>query len=164
MPCSGCSALHGVNPNIKKIIWRFVMKKKKKKKKKEKKEGDSKKKRIYSKMWENAVWVGLIKILWDSPCVMVLWKLLAPVGSNFGWDRVAHLLQRCQWLLLPLLSSRSYYRLQVTAITGCVYVCLEKRKDSGLKQVLGICLVEATKWKCVDDGAGSCCWTFMLEW
>ena len=49
-------------------------------------------------------------------------------------------------------------------ITGCVDVCLEKkREDSGVKQVLGICPMEARREKCGDSGAG-CCWTVVVGW
>ena len=48
--------------------------------------------------------------LWDSPYMMVVWKLSlskggSPLRGEVGWDRVAYWLQRFQWLLLPLLSS-----------------------------------------------------------
>ena len=47
----------------------------------------------------------------------------------------------------------------------CIAVCLEKRRgDSGVKQVLRICLVEAMRWKCGDGAAGSCWWTVVAGW
>ena len=61
--------------------------------------GDNKKKRFYSEIWQNAVWGrgegggGIVKILWDSPCVrVVLWKLsLSKVASllrgEVGWNK-----------------------------------------------------------------------------
>ena len=59
-----------------------------------------------------------------SPCLTVLWKLsLSKSGSllrrEVGWDRVAYWSQRCQWLLLPLLSFWSHFM-------DCIDVCLEK--------------------------------------
>ena len=43
---------------------------------------------------------------------------------------------------------------------GCVNVCLKRkgRGGCGVKPVLGICLVEATRYKCGDSGAVSCWW------
>ena len=56
----------------------------------------------------------LVKILWDSPYVTILWKLSLSKGASIlrgkvGWDKVAYWLQRCKWLLLPFLSSWSYH-------------------------------------------------------
>ena len=44
---------------------------------------------------------------------------------------------------------------------GCINVCLERKEKGGygVKPVLGICLVEATRGKCGDSGAVSCWWT-----
>ena len=98
-------------------VWRVLM---------GKKWGGNKKKRFYSKMWGNGVWRGLAKILWTSPYVMVLWKLSllkdeSLLRGGFGWDRVAYWSQRCQWLLLPLLSFWSHhYRL---------YWCMPRKKE-----------------------------------
>ena len=44
-------------------------------------------KRFYGEMWGNAVWRrgrALVKIPWDFPCIMVLWKLLITCGCIFG--------------------------------------------------------------------------------
>ena len=55
----------------------------------------------YSKIWGNTVRGSLVKILWNSPCVTVLWKLLLLRSVSLwrvkvGWDRVAYWLERCQ--------------------------------------------------------------------
>ena len=49
---------------------------------------------------------------------------------------------------------------------GFIDVCLEKTKiDSGTDtQVLGICLMEATRKKFGDGGVGSCWWTILAGW
>ena len=57
---------------------------------------------------------GLVKVLWDSPCVTIVWKLSLPKGGylmrgEVSWDRVVYWLQRGQWLLLTLLSSWSHF-------------------------------------------------------
>ena len=80
-------------------VWRVLIK--------NKWEGN-KKMRLYGEIWGNAVWMGLVKVLWDSSCVTVLQKWsLSKCGSllrgEVGWDRFAYWLQRHQWLLLPLL-------------------------------------------------------------
>ena len=33
-----------------------------------------------------------------------------------------------------------------------------------MKQVLGICLVEVTRWKCGDDRVCCCWWTVVVGW
>ena len=75
------------------------------KEKKKKKMGRQQKK-FCSEVWENCL-KGLVKILWDPPCVTVLWKLSLskgefPLRGEVGWDRITYWLQR---LLLPLRSS-----------------------------------------------------------
>ena len=49
---------------------------------------------------------------------------------------------------------------------GFIDVCLEKTKrDSGTDtQVLGICLMEATRKKFGDGGVGSCWWNVLAGW
>ena len=59
-----------------------------------KKWGGNRKKRFYSEMQGNNVWGGLVKVLWDSPCVTILWELSLSKGGSLlrgevGWDRVA---------------------------------------------------------------------------
>ena len=41
---------------------------------------------------------------------------------------------------------------------GCINVCLQRkgRGGYGVRSVLGICLVEATRYKCGDTGVVSC--------
>ena len=49
--------------------------------------------------------------------------------------------------------------------TSCIDECIEKKMgDSGEKQVMCICLVEVTRWKCGDGGAVSCWWTVVVGW
>ena len=49
------------------------------------KRGDNRRKGFYGEIWENTAWGwvrgGLVNILWDSPCMRVIWKLL----NTFGW-------------------------------------------------------------------------------
>ena len=75
-----------------------------------------------------------------SPSVTVLWKLSLLKGEyllrrKVGWDRVAYWSQRCQWLLILLLSFQSHFM-------GCIHVCLEKKKEGlggegGGEEILG---------------------------
>ena len=53
-------------------------------------EREQQKKRFYSETQGNAVCGGLMKILWNSPCVTVLWKLFLSRGVSLlvcevGW-------------------------------------------------------------------------------
>ena len=48
---------------------------------------------------------------------------------------------------------------------GCIDVCLERRKgDSGVKQMLRICLVKTMRWRFGDGGVCSCWWTVVAGW
>ena len=49
---------------------------------------------------------------------------------------------------------------------GFIDVCLEKRKgESGTDtQMLGICLMEATRKRFGDGGVGSCWWNVLAGW
>ena len=123
----------------------------------------NKKKRFCSEMWGNAVWGGLVKILWASSYLTILWKLslskgssllrggLAATGLHTGLKGVSGYCYHC-WVL-------------GATITSCIDVCLEKKKgDSGKMSMLIICLVEATRWKCGDSRVGSSCWTVVVGW
>ena len=54
---------------------------------------------------ENPVGVSIC----DGPMEIVFVKRWSPMRGELGWDRVAYWLQRCQWLLLSLLSSWSHH-------------------------------------------------------
>ena len=125
-------------------VWRVFIKKK----------GDNRKKRFYSEIWENAAWGGLVKILWDSPCATVLWKLFLPKAGSLliwlrlvGWLRVAYVILCILYLKSmhkivynkklinmhtgsKLVSGYSYhYWVLWVIITGCIGVCLEEKKE-----------------------------------
>ena len=73
-------------------FWRALMKKNLK---------GNRKKRFYGEIWRNAVWGPLGKILWNSPCLTILWKLSLSKGESIlrgkiEWDRVVSWSQKCQ--------------------------------------------------------------------
>ena len=92
-----------------------------------KKCGDNRKKSFYSEMWGNAVWGGLVKILWDSPCARVLWKLFLPKGGS--------LLRSCWLVGIGLHTGCKVFSgycchcwVLGAVIMGCIGVCQEKKK------------------------------------
>ena len=80
------------------------------------------------------------------------WEVkLARIGLHTGCKGVSGYCYHC-WIL-------------GATITGCVDLCLKKRRvGSGVKQVLIICLEKVTRWKFGDGGVGSCCWTVVVGW
>ena len=73
----------------------------------------NRKKKFFSEMLEMLLEDGLVKVMWDFPCGTIVWKLSLSKGESLlreevDWHKFAYWLQRCQWLLLPLLSSWSH--------------------------------------------------------
>ena len=86
------------------------------------------KKRFYSETQGNAVCGGLMKILWNSPCVTVLWKLFLSRGVSLlvcevGWLGQACILVVKVSLAIPIIADILEPSLQVVL----VYSMLEKK-------------------------------------
>ena len=93
-------------------------------------------------------------MLWDSPCVTILWKLFLPKDRSLLRREVGCILVAKVSVTIVTVAG-----LLKPFLTSCIDVCLEKkRRGSRVKQVLSICLVGVTRRKRGDHGAVSCWW------
>ena len=99
--------------------WRVLMKQK---------QGCNRKKKFYNEKWGNIVWGGLVKVLQDSACITILWKLSLPKGGSLLRDEEMRLAGIRLHTDCKGISGYCYHCWVLGAIfMGFVDVCLEKK-------------------------------------